>query len=309
MNTTNHNTYPVVPERNEQLRQVVHDGLIAVYHVHEDLGADGVNAVEINQFGDQAMAADVQSERVVLDTLEAAGIPAIVHSEEHGVVRVNPDIDKPVLAVLDGLDGSSLYKKERGEALYGTMFAVFENDNPTYNQYIAAGLTLPSVHKMLLAKRGEGVQVIDLETGETTETHASDQTLTTASLIFADGVETPADAPLHDYFQTNYDKFVAPLKQAGYETHRTGSSAAYYAQLALGAALAVGESTRKGNLEYATAYALIKEAGGQFVSAETWEDIGEQPFLTYGQDRHIPHVAVANETVLNQLKDIIQLEK
>jgi fructose-1,6-bisphosphatase/inositol monophosphatase family enzyme len=301
----NHNTLGASPEFEEKAIDAVHDGLIAAYHVHEDLGADGVNAVEINQFGDQAMAADVQSERVVLDTLQAAGISATVHSEEHGVVEINHDLGEPVLAVLDGLDGSSLYKKERGEALYGTMFAIFENGNPTYNQYIAAGLTLPSIHKMLLATRGEGVKVVDLETGETGDVHTSTDNLTRDALIFADGVETPVDAPLHDYFQNNYDTFVKPLLRDGFETHRTGSSAAYYAQVAMGEALVVGESTRKGNLEYATAYALIKEAGGLFVSAETWEDIGEQPFLTYGQDRHIAHVAVANSTVLTQLKDTL----
>lgn len=294
------------PERN-RTRQLVVDALRAAYDVHETLGAEGVNAVQPNQFGDTALVADVQAEAAVLHALEEQGIPTTVHSEEHGIVRLNEAGNgTPRLAVLDGLDGSSLYKKERGVGLYGTMFAVYENDDPTYNEYSVAGIMLHSTGKMLVATRGQGVQEIDVRNGESRPVRTSNQPLSKESLIFVDDDQSAKpDNPNYAYFQTNLHAFGEPLRAAGYTTKRTGSSAAYYALLAMGEANMVGEATRKGNLELATAYALVTEAGGLVVDARTGEDIANQKFLEYGQTSHEPFIVAANQEVLAQVQQIL----
>lgn len=285
--------------------ELVEAGLWDTYQVHEDLGIEGVEAVEENQFGDQAMVADVQSERAMIDVLRASEQSFRVHSEEHGKLTVGDHLPS-MLAVMDGLDGSSLYKKARGEGNYGSMFAIFESTDPRYNDYLAAGIMLHATAQLLVATRGQGVKQVDLRTGLARSAKTSDAALTHEALIYTDDDATvPKENVLYPYFQTNLKVLAEPLRKVGYTTSRTGASAGYYASLAMGEALAVGEATRKGNLELAAAYALVKEAGGSIVDVKTWQDIGDQKFTEYGQSSHEPFLAVANPAVLETMQQIL----
>lgn len=290
----------------EQAAHTVEAGLRASFGIHEKLGPEGVHETEINQFGDTQLAVDVGSERAILQVMEETGLPIDVRGEELGQLQLAEGQSGPrLLAVIDGLDGSSLYKKERGIGNYGTMFALYENNNPRYDEYLAAGIMLHSAARLLLAVKGAGVRSIDVQSGDGASVTASTDNLTPDALIYTDDdASVTPDNVLYPYFQTNLKTWAEPLRAAGFTTQRTGSSAGYYADLALGKALVVGEATRKGNLELATAYAIVREAGGKILDAKTWADIGDKHFLTYGQQTHEPLVAVANQGVANQLREI-----
>ena len=290
------------------LSELLTTALAHTYDLHESLGEAGVNDVETNQFGDTAMVADVQSERIMLDALRTSGETFIVHSEEHGKLAIpgNDPTLSAKLAVMDGLDGSSLYKKARGTGNYGTMFAIFENDKPVYGEYSVAGIMLHSTAQLLVARRGQGVTLRDFRTGQEESVTTSGAELTAGALVYVDDdVNVPKDNTLYPYFQTNLEVFAKPLRRTAVEPQRTGASAGYYASLAMGEALIVGEATRKGNLELAAAYALVKEAGGSIIDVKSWQDIGDRKFLEYGQNSHEPFVAVANPAALQTLKAII----
>ena len=74
------------------------------------------------------------------------------------------------------------------------------------------------------------------------------------------------------------------------------SSTDSYLRLLLGEADLVLECTRKGNLEIATAYGLITEAGGVMVTADG-EDLGKQRYFEYGQreEEFLPVITAATK--------------
>lgn len=283
---------------------IVADALMSAYARHEELGVEGLRTVEANQFGDTALVCDIEAERAVLDVLRSTGQSFLVRSEEHGEVAIGSG-EEVLLGVLDGLDGSSLYKAKRGVGLYGTMFALYGGER--YEDYLAAGIMLHARGELLLAVKGRGAKSINVVTTEERLVHTNDNPLSIDSKIFVDGyigVESDPSGPLHDYFAGNQAVFVDPLRQNGYHPERTGASANYYALLALGEAALVGEATRKGNLEFATAYALVHEAGGCMVDARSGQDIGTQSFMTYGQDSHRQVASIANLAVLQRLREL-----
>src|SRR5689334_15712201 len=96
----------------EQLENIVINALYEAYQVHEDLGETGKQLVQKNQFGDTALKVDIEAEQVILTTLREAQLSIRVISEEHGTVDIG---DNPIyLGILDGLDGSGVYKSLRG---------------------------------------------------------------------------------------------------------------------------------------------------------------------------------------------------
>lgn len=298
------------PEFITLAAETVRQGLLNAYNVHESLGEDGVSAVEQNQFGETALVADVQAERALIDALQALQIHVSIRSEEHGNLELHPEISgQHFLAVMDGLDGSSLYKKERGVGRYGTMFAIFGNSSPTYQDYLAAGIMEHSTKRLILAVSGKGLSVTNVETGVVTHGHTNTSPVLAQydNNIFVDDATVKPGDSLFEYFSGNRRVFGEPLRAHGYHTARTGSSAAYYAALATGEAQLVGEATRKGNLEFASAYALVKEAGGVMLALTKsgQQDLGQQLFTEFGQTSHIPILSAANQAVADQALKIL----
>lgn len=292
------------PELERQAAQAVHAGLMAAFEVHESLGAEGVNDMQQNRFGETALVADVKAEEAVLSALGVVNAQVEVLSEEHGQVNLNQDNGTGVrlLGVLDGLDGSSVYQKERGIGRYGTMFALFANDDPTYSEYLAAGIMEHSTGRLFLATKGQGLSITDVHTGQVTypETRGTDE-VTPDLVAYVDNGKVDPSNKLFGYFDQNDRVFAQPLTRLGVSTLRTGSSAAYYAAVAAGEADFVGESTRKGNLEFATAYAVVTAAGGVMQTIDGY-DLGSQKFRIFGQETHIPILTAANETLASQIR-------
>jgi 3'-phosphoadenosine 5'-phosphosulfate (PAPS) 3'-phosphatase len=103
---------------------------------------------------------------------------------------------------------------------------------------------------------------------------------------------------IDEYFAYNRDTFSRPL--AEYNTKYVGSSAQYYTDLAEGLADGVLECARKGNLEIAVAYGLIKEAGGVMVDI-SGEDLGDKKYLAFAQDEHRGVISAATEQLAQML--------
>jgi len=285
------------------------EGLNKAYDVHEALGKSGAEVVRTNAYGDAALAVDVNAEAAVIDTLEATGLPFTVHSEEHGRVELNPHAPgRRLLAVADGLDGSSVYRQHPGRGSYGTMLTVFANDDPHYKDFVAAGIVEHATGRLLFARQGHQLEVNNLKTLGRTYPHARSGNVLSQddTIAFVDigPPDASPDHPLHAYFESNYQTFAMPLAVEGIPTIYLGSSAAYYIALATGKADIVGEGTRKGNLEWPTAYAIATTAGGVMLTLDG-KDLGQQKFLKFGQTDYQPILTAANARLARKVLAVL----
>ena len=291
----------------DQAVEAVRTGLLAAYDVHEALGADGVSTMQENQFGETALVADVKAEAAVLAALSSVNARIEVLSEEHGRVVINGDNDGDVtlLGALDGLDGSSVYRQQRGVGRYGTMFALFASDDPQYRDYVAAGIMEHSTGRLFLAVHGQPLRVTNVRTGALLHlAPRSGHDISPQLVAFVDNSHVSPDHQLFTYFNQNDRVFAAPLNRVGVKTVRSGSSAANYAAVAAGEADIVGEATRKGNLEFATAYAVVTAAGGVMQTLDG-ADLGPQPFRIFGQDAHVPILTAANAALADKIRALL----
>jgi fructose-1,6-bisphosphatase/inositol monophosphatase family enzyme len=217
------------------VRDIIIESLYKTLSVHDNLGKDGEKLVQKNQFGETALKVDIECEEAVINLLKSIGFPAQVISEEHGVVNVgNPRY----LAILDGLDGSNVYKRRREqEARYGTMFGIFHTTNPTYNDYLACGIIEHPTRRLFFAIRNAGAYVV--ERGKTIPIHTSGRTQL--------GPDTNV------YVDTNFEinRYTFSDRLQAFRPKCMGSSAVHYADVAFGKADLALECTRKNNLEIA----------------------------------------------------------
>ena len=280
-----------------ELEKIGKLALQAAHKLHNDLGQSGEEMVSKNQFGDTAMRADIEAEQAVLGVLRQFNLPITVISEEHGTTNIG---DNPTyLGILDGLDGSYLYKEQRGKGRYGTMFAIYANTDPQYNEYLFGGIIEHASNRLYFATKGNGSFV--LENGVQTPIHVSGATQLSPSVsrIYAD-----------TYYDTVYKtdvitSKVKKLQSTGYSISCLRSSAIHYADLAQGNADAVIENTRKGNLEIAVSFPLVVEAGGKMVDING-TNLENQKYLTFGQDKNVPIISANSLQLANELCSVLQ---
>lgn len=272
------------------IRKIVIESLQKSFDVHEVLGAQGEELVRKNQFGETSLRIDVECEEAIISFLREWGMSIRVVSEEHGIVEICDD--PHFLGILDGLDGSGVYREQRGTGRYGTMFAIFDGVDPCYQNYMAGGIMEHSIGKMSVFSKGAGASVIDMGSGKTTPLKCSQKKpLDNQTMIYVD-----------EYFEINKKTFSEKLR--GFHTDYLKSSAAYYADIASGAADLTLECTRKGNLEIAVAYGLIKESGG-IMTDLAGKDIGNQKYFLFGQKENLPIItACTQELAIDLLKYI-----
>ena len=279
-------------ESKERLESIAIESLSRALSVHDTLGEAGEELVQKNQFGETALRVDVECEKAVLDFLREAKIPIRVISEEHGQVDITENLR--YLGILDGLDGSNVYKKERGRARYGTMFGIFATTNPRYGDYLMSGIMEHSTKRLFVAFSNGGAFVI--EGDKRTPIHSSGKTrLDPAAQVYID-----------EYFEINRETFSKKLK--GFNTHYGGSSAVYYADVASGAADLALECTRKNNLEIAVAYGLETEAGAVMVGLDG-ASIGDKKYLEFGQSEKVPIITAATRELAEGLIEHIKTKE
>jgi fructose-1,6-bisphosphatase/inositol monophosphatase family enzyme len=265
------------------LRTIAVRALRSAFERHAELAEHGLEEIRKNQFGDTALRMDIEAEEAVLESLRRDRIPVRVISEEHGIV----DIGTPeFLAVLDGIDGTALYRKEPNQGRYGTMLGLYEGTDPLYADYIIGGIMQHATRKLLLGVRGQGAFAIS-DNGEKlihTSKHAR--------------FDTDTKVYIDEYFETNRKSYSEPL--SGFNTEYREASSLYYADVAEGSAAFALECTRKGNLEIAAAYGLIREAGGVTVDGGGSE-IGQQKYLEFGQKTNLPVITAATKGLAGEL--------
>ncbi len=275
----------------ERAKIAVTKALQSAFEIHNELGEDGLEQVNKNQFGDTALRADVESEKAVLDSLKKDAIPVRVFSEEHGIV----DIGVPEFtAVLDGIDGTALYKKERGVGKYATLFSIFNGLDPVYNDYLVCGLMQHSTGRLFLGIKGQGAFAI------------SDKEI--IPIKTSGNVDFNKQTKIHidEAWETNRKTFSAPL--SGFNTESKRASSLYYADVAEGLADFALECTRKGNLEIAANYGLIKEAGGVIVDL-FGQDIGGRKYLEFGINEQIPVITASTKVLADKLVEFLKEKK
>lgn len=272
------------------LKQIVIDALYKAYEVHQSLGASGEEVVQKNQFAQVALRVDIECEQAVLQTLQENTLAIKVISEEHGTTLIGNS--QEYLGVLDGLDGSMLYKTNRGKKRYGTMFAIFDTTNPTYSDYRVCGIMQHATNRLFIAEKDKGAYI--LENNQEKPIHTSSKTqLGSNTKIYID-----------EYFEYNRTTFSQHLSE--FEPKYELASSLYYADLAEGTADLVLECTRKGNLEIAVEYGLTTEAGGSVIDLEG-HDIAHQSYLSFGQDEQVGIISAATHSLaLDLLKKIRQ---
>ncbi len=275
------------------LEELVVKALRTVYEEHLKLGSTGLTLVkkkdEGQYAGDIALRADVEAERVVIESLRTEKLSAMIRAEEHGLVSFNQNPN--YFAVLDGLDGTGRYKafmEGNTQARYGTMFGIFTGIDPDYDDYLVSAIMEHPTGKLFVSSRGNGAYVLNLRTGfknriKTSENEAFDK----ECKIIIDTYPGTA------HLAFNTEVFVNKLP-SGF-THLTPqTSAASYVDLASGQADLVLECTRKGNLEIAVAYGLLQEAGGVMVGLDG-QSLGAKKYLEFGQKEYVGIISGASK--------------
>ncbi len=280
-------------EWKERFEQIALDSLGKALLVHDNLGEAGEELVQKNQFGETALRVDIECEKAILDFLKEMKVPIRVVSEEHGQVDITEN--PRYLGILDGLDGSNVYKKERGRARYGTMFGIFDTINPSYQDYLTSGIMEHPTKRLFLAQRNGGAFVI--EGSQRTPIHSSSRTK----------LDPDVRIYIDEYFEINRNTFSNKLQdfKPTLRDFSAGSSAVHYADVASGVADLALECTRKNNLEIAIAYGLETEAGAVMIDLEG-VSIGDKKYLEFGQKEKTPIVTAATRELAEELLERIK---
>jgi len=275
-----------VRTRTNDIERIGIDALLAAFHCHESLGANGIEMVQKNQFGDMAMHGDIEAENAVLDSLKHHPLPLVIRSEEHGDIKIG---DNPsYFGVLDGIDGSAWYKSERGIGRYGTLLGIYMGTDPLYKDYLFCGIMEHTTKRLLYGVKDKGSFVYDLVSKTTTPIHTSPtRVLNTQTTIHID-----------QYWEINKKTFLSPLKGYHILDYHLCSSV-HYANIALGSSDLALECTRKNNLEIAAVFGLIHEAGGIIVTHDG-KDLSDLPYKTFGQSSYVPVITAASKTLADQ---------
>lgn len=283
---------PVEGERSIVLfDRLVLEGLTQCFVSHQSLGARGKEKI-MSPLGKTALLADIEAEEVIIDKLRENNIPIKVVSEEHGVVDLG-GVPK-FLGTLDGIDGTAGY--EGGQGRYGTMFAVSEGADPRYDDYlVSAVLEYPS-GQVFMASKGQGAFVIKDDQRSPIHTSGSTKLDMENSRLYIDAGFTGATQPFEnalDDFSQRYMGYVG-------DPPSWGPDSIFLADLAKGESDIVLLFTGKDNLEIASAFGLVKEAGGDMVDYQEEVSIGEKKYLEFERTQHRPVVAAATRELALQ---------
>lgn len=270
-----------------QLKKIAIDALNKAHQTHEELGVHGrQESVKKNQFGETALRVDIEAEEAVINTLREANLPIRIISEEHGEVDI---VKNPIyLGVLDGIDGTRALKAKKG--MYGTMFGIFSNLNPKYDDYLFSGVMEHSTKRLFYVSKGKKSLVITK--GKTTP----------ISCLNTSKLDKKIKIYIDEYWDFNKKTFSEKLQ--GFNTDCLNSSAHHYLSLISGQADLVLECTRKGNLEIAVAYGLVTKAGGVMETLDG-VSLGQKKYLKFGQDKNIAVITASTKQLARELIEYI----
>lgn len=119
-----------IQDHLKELINIARDELISGERLVEETGY-------VNVKGDHTIGMDARLEELFIEYIQKNDIPADIFSEEIGTVRYTGKAE--YLIAFDPLDGSTNYKEGMGMLPYGSLFAVYQGDNPTLSDIVAAG--------------------------------------------------------------------------------------------------------------------------------------------------------------------------
>lgn len=255
------------------------------------LGPGGVLEVKKNTHGDMALRADIMCEEAVIKEFSDTRLPIRIHSEEHGQLTLNGR-EPEYLVVLDGLDGTAVYREGRTTGRYGTMVAIYQGADPRYRDYLWCGIIEHAAGVYISAVRDAGAR--RFQDGDSRPSATGCDRSTAARELGKHSVVYVDEA-----WPVCRTTFTDKLKRHAV-IRCLGSSAMHYADVVQGKAHLALECTRKGNLEIAVAYGLIREAGGAFVDRDG-RDLGPRRVLGWGMSEHLPVIAASSAPLVSDV--------
>lgn len=282
----------VSQEKAEIIRveTIANESLRAAKRIHDDLGPLGEEIVKKNQFGDTALRVDIEAEEAVLNVLRAHNVPIMVVSEEHGTVVIGGGAK--YLGVLDGLDGTGVYKEERGKGKYGTMLGIYTTRDPSYEQYVYGGIMMHSQNQLYYAARNRGCLLLGNNKVRSLQC-VSKPTLDKITAICAD---------LN--YDVTYGTDILTTRMRRFKDFNvlvTRSFAAHFVDFVEGKVDAVIGFTRKYDLEIAAAFPLITESGGTVIDI-SGKYLADQNYNELKKHLYVPFICASTKGLANDIR-------
>lgn len=275
-----------------ELEQALLKSFDAIRSLHDALGAEGQKVDRLNQFGESALRMDWDAEEIYIANFKALGHSFRLVSEEHGDVAYG---DKPIYTlVLDGIDGTLVYKSERGTGCYGSMAGTFLGAAPRYQDYLASGFTILSPQwRSFTCRPGKGCAIF--------------QGIESSGLR----VLEQSSKPISDWVCSTLEFPQAVKEQIKMEvlTKFPGtalrSMAAEYARILNGETDFFLDFTHKSNLEQMIAFGVLLEAGAGIFTLDG-KSIAYQSYDAFGQSSQIPLLVLGDPSQLNKFLELIK---
>jgi len=277
-------------KKSIMFEETILSALKIAYKLYKTILYDGTKSANTkNQYGDTSLIMDIAIEELIIKEFRKSGIPLRVVSEEHGIV--NLDLNPKYTLFMDGLDGSSVYKNNPQTGRFGTMIAIYDGLDPIYNDYISAGIIEYTTNNIYLCTKNKGTFLIRNKE-KINIMCTSKNEINKKSKIYIDKA-----------FDINNKTFSEPL--SNYNIVYLKASAPYYVDFIEGKCIFVLECTRKGNLEIACAYALVKEAKGYMIDLYG-NELGLKKHFNFSSNINL-YTPVITTPSLDMYKNLIKL--
>ncbi len=255
----------------KNIEQVFFDMMEASNRAINDAGKQGAKYVGTNQYKEAITLADVKIRESVVNVLKRSGLPIGLISEEVKGIECFNCNEPEYIVSLDEQDGFGIaVEKNDFKLRYGTMAAIFQGENPKWDDAIIGGTIEHNPKKRLVyGSKQEGKAFIIDDKGKK-------QIRTSGKKSLEGGLEFLTDK----WFNVINTLFDIPFnnQEKGFTTSDVFGSERGYVDVALGKIDALGECTRKDNQEPVTSYLMIKNAGGAMYSLKLKSYLGASDF-------------------------------
>lgn len=176
-----------------------------------DLGLAGTS----NLYGEEQLALDVLSDKIITDRLSKCGLVASMASEEKDVVEtVHSDYKGGYSVAFDPLDGSSLIDVN---LTVGSIFSIYKGDNILQGgrKQVAAMFVVYGPRTSLIYTAKNGVHEFSLN-------HLGDYTLTRENIQMKDTGKLYSPGGLRSKYLENHRRFIEHLEKKGRKLRYSG---------------------------------------------------------------------------------------
>jgi fructose-1,6-bisphosphatase I len=176
-----------------------------------DLGLAGTS----NLYGEDQLALDVLSDKIITDRLAKCSLVASIASEEKEVIeKVHPDYKGGFSVAFDPLDGSSLVDVNLA---VGSIFSVYKGDNILQGgrKQIAALFVVYGPRTSLVYSVKKGVHEFSLN-------HLGEYNLTRENIQMKDTAKIYSPGGNRNKYTPGHNKYISHLENKGYKLRYSG---------------------------------------------------------------------------------------